>query len=226
MNLTKLLELTIASKEDNTKLLELEDLLKQYIAEETVKQKGGNKEKQRLLAARRYLKESEKINMSRPALHGSWMIDGKQYISNGYSGIELVSVIEGLKEIPKDIEPLKLLDVINDTEQKSKIKVDTPNITALKIQLKNATAEAKAKKVKINKIKSGLIKIGNSIIDVKLLLDTIAMFPTDKLEYYVSENRSYVLIKDDLGNRAIICPMKMTAEQYDNMDNDNTDNVA
>lgn len=224
MNLTKLLELTIASKEDNNKLLELEDLLKQYITEETVKQKGGNKEKQRLLAARRYLKESEKINMGRPALHGSWMIDGKQYMSNGLSGIELVSIIEGLKEIPKDIKPFKLLDVINCTDKTSKIKVDTPDITALKIQLKNATAEAKAKKVKINKIKLGLIKVGNSIINLKLLLDTIAMFPTDKLEYYVSEYKSYVLVKDNLGNRAIICPMKMTTEQYDNMDN--SDNVA
>ena len=82
MNLEKMLELTIAGREDIKKSLELEKLIKKYIAEEIANKKGGNKEKNRFKATEKYLKESAKANTGRPQLHGSWIVDGKQYMSN------------------------------------------------------------------------------------------------------------------------------------------------
>jgi hypothetical protein len=217
INLTKMLELTIAGRNDNTKLTQLEEMLKQYITEETVKSKGGNKALQRLTAGRKYLKESEKINVGRPAFSGSWMENGKQYMTNGHSGIELVSVIDGLNQIPEDVPPFKLLDIIVSADKNAYIKVEVPGITELKAQYKTAVAIAKGKGLELTGVKAGLLKVGKSIFNLKLFLDTISMFPEGELEYYVSDNRlAPVMIKDELGNRAIIMPLRITEEDYEN----------
>lgn len=74
INLTKMLELTIAGKEDGKKLLQLEDMLKQYIIEQTVKSKGGNKELQRLTAGRNddeAYKKSDEIIKKRYGKHSN-----------------------------------------------------------------------------------------------------------------------------------------------------------
>lgn len=217
INLTKMLELTIAGRNDNTKLTQLEEMLKQYITEETVKSKSGNKGLQRLTAGRKYLKESEKINTGRPAFWGSWMENDKQYMTNGFSGIELVSVIEGLNQIPEDVPVLKLLDLIESANKNANIKVDVPGIIELKAQLKTAVAIAKGKGLELTEVKAGLLKVGKTILNLKLFLDTISMFPEGELEYYVSDNRlAPVLIKDELGNRAIVLPMRKAEEDYEN----------
>lgn len=217
INLTKMLELTIAGRNDNTKLTQLEEMLKQYITEETVKSKSGNKGLQRLTAGRKYLKESGKINSGRPAFTGTWIENGKQYMTNGRSGIELVSAIEGLNQIPEDVPVLKLLDIIDSANKNANIKVEVPGITELKAQLKTAVAIAKGKGLELTGVKAGLIKIGKSIVNLKLFLDTISMFPEGELEYYVSDNRlAPVMIKDELGNRAIVLPLRITEEEYEN----------
>ena len=217
INLTRMLELTIAGKEDNTKLSQLEEMLKQYITEETVKSKGGNKALQRLTAGRKYLKESEKINVGRPAFMGTWMENGKQYMTNGHSGIELVSVIEGPNQIPEDVPAPKLLNIIESADKNANIKVEVPGITELKAQLKTAVAVAKGKRLKLTGVKASLLKVEKCIINLKLFLDTILMFPEGELEYYVSDNRmSLVIIKDEMGNRAIVSPLNLTEEDYEN----------
>lgn len=207
MNLEKMLELTIAGRKDINKSLELENLIKKYIAEEIANKKGGNKEKNRLKAAERYLKESVKNNANK-ALHGSWITGGKQYMSNCYSGIELVgdSILEGLTELGKDIKPFKLVEVIEGGKEHAKIKQEV-DITALKAQLVEAKAEAKANKVKLIEVDKAFTKIGEAYYNIDLLLKTIAILP-GKLEYYNSTIYAPLMVLDDKGNSAIITPVR------------------
>ena len=208
MNLEKMLELTIAGRKDVAKSLELESLIKKYIAEETASKKGGNKEKNRLKAAEKYLKESVKTNIGRPQLHGSWMADGKQYMSNGFSGIELVgdSILEGLTELDKNIKPFNLVEAINSSKEYAKIEQQV-DITALKAQLVEAKAEAKANKVKLIKVDKAFTKIGKAYYNVDLLLKTITILPGE-LTYYNSEELNPLLVLDDKGNSAIILSVR------------------
>jgi hypothetical protein len=208
MNLEKMLELTIAGRKDVAKSLELESLIKKYIAEEMASKKGGNKEKNRLKAAEKYLKESVKTNIGRPQLHGSWMVDGKQYMSNGFSGIELVgdSILEGLTELDKNIKPFNLVEAINSSKEYAKIEQQV-DITALKAQLVEAKAEAKANKVKLIKVDKAFTKIGEAYYNIDLLLRTIAILPGE-LEYYNSTIYAPLLVLDDKGNSAIISSVR------------------
>ena len=208
MNLEKMLELTIAGRKDVAKSLELESLIKKYIAEEMASKKGGNKEKNRLKAAEKYLKESVKTNIGRPQLHGSWMEDDKQYMSNGFSGIELVgdSILEGLTELDKNIKPFNLVEAINSSKEYAKIEQQV-DITALKAQLVEAKAEAKANKVKLIKVDKAFTKIGEAYYNIDLLLRTIAILPGE-LEYYNSTIYAPLVVLDDKGNSAIILSVR------------------
>jgi hypothetical protein len=208
MNLEKMLELTIAGREDIKKSLELEKLIKKYIAEEIANKKGGNKEKNRLKAAEKYLKESVKTNIGRPQLHGSWMVDGKQYMSNGFSGIELVgdSILEGLTELKEGIQPFNLTEAIESGKRDANIKQEV-DITALKAQLVEVKAEAKANKVNLIKVDKVYTKIGEAYYNIDLLLRTIAILPGE-LEYYNSTANNPLIVLDDKGNSAIVLPVR------------------
>lgn len=208
INLTKMLELTIAGRKDGQKLTELEEMLRKYITEEYTHRKSGKKGVNRLKAAERYLKESIKTNTGRPQLQGSWITNGKQYMTNSHSGVELVgdSILEGLTELDKDIEPFKLTEVIEGGKANASIKQEL-NITALKAQLVEARAEAKANKVKLIKVDKAFTKIGEAYYDIDLLLRTIAILPGE-LEYYNSKELNPLMILDDKDNTAIILPVK------------------
>lgn len=208
MNLEKMLELTIAGRKDIEKSLELEKLIKKCIAEEIANKKGGNKEKNRLKSAERYLKESAKKNTGRPQLQGSWMVDGKQYMTNGFSGIELIdnSILKGLTGLEEDIQPFNLVEVIEGGKANANVKQEL-DITALKVQLVEAKAEAKANKVKLIKVDKAYTKIGEAHYDIDLLLKTIAILPGE-LEYYNSTALAPLMVLDDKGNSAIILPVR------------------
>ncbi len=221
MNLTKCLELTIMAKEDVRHLFQLEELLKQYIAEQIAQTKGGAKGKQRFKSAQQYIKEAIKEYPNRLQLNGSWIYNGKQYITNTFSGIELISIIEGLPEISKDVEPYKLYEIIDSAERNThtNLKVEIPSLIDLKTQLKIAKAEMKARKVEeFQKVRSGLVKINNYFFNVKLLVDIIKLFPTEDLEYYVGNTKySPIFVRDDIGNRAVVLPIRLIEEEYSSM---------
>jgi hypothetical protein len=208
MNLEKMLELTIAGREDIKKSLELEKLIKKYIAEEIANKKGGNKEKNRFKAAEKYLKESAKANTGRPQLHGSWIVDGKQYMSNSHSGIELVgdSILKGLTELKEDIQPFNLAEVIESGKANANIKQEV-DLKVLKAQLVEAKAEAKANKVKLIEVDKAFTKIGEAYYDIDLLLRTIAILPGE-LEYYNSTALAPLMVLDDKGNSAIVLAIR------------------
>ena len=208
MNLEKMLELTIAGRKDGQKLTELEGMLRKYITEEYTHRKSGKKGVNRLKVAERYLKESIKTNTGRPQLQGSWITNGKQYMTNSHSGVELVgdSILEGLTELGKDIEPFKLAEIIESVKTNANIKQEV-DITALKAQLTEAKAEAKANKIKLIKVDKAFTKIGEAYYSIDLLLKTIAILPGE-LEYYNSTIYAPLMILDDKGNTAIILPVK------------------
>jgi len=208
VNLEKMLELTIAGRNDIAKSLELEGMIRKYITKQFILKSQGKKGVNRLKAAEKYLKESVKTNIGRPQLHGSWMVDGKQYMSNGFSGIELVgdSILEGLTELDKNIKPFNLVEAINSSKEYAKIEQQV-DITALKAQLVEAKAEAKANKVKLIKVDKAFTKIGKAYYNVDLLLKTITILPGE-LTYYNSEELNPLLVLDDKGNSAIILSVR------------------
>lgn len=207
MNLEKMLELTIAGRNDIAKSLELESMIRKYITEQFILKSQGKKGVNRLKSAERYLKESAKKNANR-ALHGSWIVDGKQYITNSHSGIELVgdSILEGLTELEEDVQPFKLTEVIESVKRDTNIKQEV-DITALKAQLVEAKAEAKAKKIKLPEVDKAFTKIGEAYYNIDLLLKTIAILPGE-LEYYNSTIHAPLMVLDDKGNSAIVLPVK------------------
>lgn len=207
MNLEKMLELTIAGRNDIAKSLELESMIRKYITEQFILKSQGKKGVNRLKSAERYLKESAKKNTNR-ALHGSWIVDGKQYMTNSHSGIELVgdSILEGLTELEKDVQPFKLAEVIESGKRNANIKQEL-DITALKAQLTEAKAEAKANKINLMKVDKAYTKIGEAYYSIDLLLKTIVILPGE-LEYYNSTELNPLLILDDKGNSAIVLPVR------------------
>ena len=208
VNLEKMLELTIAGRNDIAKSLELEGMIRKYITKQFILKSQGKKGVNRLKAAEKYLKESVKTNIGRPQLHGSWMVDGKQYMSNGFSGIELVgdSILEGLTGLEDGVKPFNLAETIDNAKSSADTKQEL-DITALKAQLVEAKAEAKANKVKLIKVDKAFTKIGEAYYNIDLLLKTIAILPGE-LEYYNSTVYAPLMVLDDKGNSAIVLSVR------------------
>lgn len=177
-------------------------------ATKTINRKGIT-DKNRFKAAEKYLKGSVKLNFGRPSLHGAWIKNGKQYMSNSHSGIELVNIIEGLTQIEEGVKTYDLTSIIEKTKKHATIKQPDPDITALKAQLTEAKAEAKEIGVKLIEVDKAFTKIGEANFNINLLLKTIAVLPGE-LEYYISEYKAEpLLILDNNGNSAVVLPIRM-----------------
>ena len=135
MNVEKALTLTEMAISDNSRLFELKKYLQDVLSEQIAKEKGGQTEKNRFTVAKKYIANSIKINTNK-SFHGIWYNDNKeyQYISNSHSAFKLISHIEGLPELPDDIQKPKIEEVFKGLDKHTLAIL--PNIADLKLQYK------------------------------------------------------------------------------------------
>lgn len=121
MNAYKILKLA-----SNNSVDEIIRLAKLEITEQVIKEKGGNKELKRFKAAQKYIKNIK--NHWTTKHNGVWEENGKQCLSNGYTGFILENKIEGLPKIEKT--SLDLHTVFKNTSANNEINVNINDIKA------------------------------------------------------------------------------------------------
>ena len=99
------------------------------------------------------IKSAEKYSPRQRALHGAWIDDGKQYVSNGYMLIENSGAPLDLPALPDDAKPMNVQPIIKARAEKE--YPDTlvcPTIVELKSGIKEQKAIAKCKHDKLKDV--------------------------------------------------------------------------
>jgi len=212
MNIEKALGLTEMAIIDNSKLYDLRSYLQNALSEQIAKQKGGQTEKNRLTTAKKYIQNCIKKYEYRKNMHGVWYDDNYnyQYLTDSHSAFKLYSHIQGLPELDKEIEKLKIEEIFKGFDKHS--LAELPSITDLKLQCKLAKAELKAlnKKYKLMAdVEHGLIQVGNSYYDVERIITVLDILGHDNIQVYVDNNSelSILYFKGNKGE-AILCAVK------------------
>jgi len=215
MNLSKMLELTIASREDTTKTVELEELIKRYIAEEEAKKKGTFNA---FKSIKKYIDKTIKNQAHRPQIHGVKIVNDKMIFTNTYSAFRFNNIIEGLP-IVEDMPDIDT--IINNARDNNKTRVNTPNIKELKAQLKTAKANKKATKSKsILDVKEGFYKINNGYLNIELLIEVIEILGTKDLEIYTTDNWLSPIYTVSPEGEAVLLPCRINEEIKEEIEKD------
>lgn len=172
MNACRVLELAT-----NNNILQIIELAKKEILENTIKQKHGMSELKRYKLALKYLKNAEECN----ATYGNtWIKNGLQCFTNGYTAFILKKHINNLPEVSSE-------NKIN-LEEHSKIDTNIMhkvefNIADVKTKLKIFKAENKS-----HKNLYPHYDIGESRYNAKYLIDCYTILGGDNIEFYQPKN--------------------------------------
>lgn len=138
---------------------------------EDLNKKIGNSQKNLLKACKNVLKNAEKI--PNRALHGSWIIDDIQYMTDGYR-IIINRTPLALRELDPDITPFDVVKVIKSNEENYNVELPLPSLEELTSDIKRFKADMKTRKIKDGRIAYG-IKCNETIycVNAEYLLDGI-----------------------------------------------------
>jgi hypothetical protein len=160
------------SQAEELRLLIITELCKQDIAEAEAKKTGGAGEVQRMRAAIRYI---NKISDTQPRFRGATIDNGKQYLVDGFSAIELYKPFDTIQTLP---EPLEIGPrIINETER--------TNSAGLNFDPADLAAAAKiGKATKATKYGGSIeYKLENGqVIDANRALEILKVIGTDDLK--------------------------------------------
>jgi len=206
INLQKLLELTISSREEPRKSFELEQLIKSYIAEESARSRG-NINTYKLI--KKYIDKAIKKFPHNLKVKGIKINNDKMLFTDTHTAYRLNNILEDLPVI----EGYDIDSIIDSTIKRNDIKAETPTLNELKAQLKTAKAIKKARNIdKITTIKEGIVKIHNCYLDITLLIEAIEILGNKDIEVYASEGKlNPVYIKSPMGE-AIVLSIRVNTE--------------
>jgi hypothetical protein len=211
LNLTKALELTIRARKDIAATIELESMILEAIAVETAKSKGSLN---LYSALKKIIEKAKKDQVYRKETHGAWIdpISEKQYVANGYYLIEINNPVEGLPQLESGITALNPHGYFRDAgECTAETALD---VNAIKVQMKQAEAEARAQNRKVSHYGLGVYKIGLSWYSVVLLMDIISVLGTEVTAHYTERTNAPCFITSSVG-RALLMHVKLPEQDED-----------
>ena len=163
MDLTKALTLVKTAKDDPCALATLEALIVDAIGIESAKSAG-------MASIRRVLKKiitrANRNNPLQPTLHGAWMKDNKQYVSDGWVLVELNTPVPGLPQLTDEVEPWNAAPAFMGAEDYTE---EVPLGPDIKVAYTQAVAAARSNRVEL----ASLYKLGRSYYQLLLLRDAL-----------------------------------------------------
>ena len=171
--------------------------LKNALISEATYAKSGRAGVARFNAAKKYIKD---IGEGRPGL-GAWEADGKQYLVDGHTAFifEGDNKIAGLKQIPDDVEKMKLEKFFDEIPPA--VETVTISLAAVKMAIAEWKADGKIGQ-------RCIIRIGNATYNSALVEEALRIIGLDTVDVRLSDNPiAPGLIASD-GIRALVLPCK------------------
>lgn len=148
--------------------------------------KSASKSQKNLLkACKNVLKVAEKGVQDR--FDGSWIIDGVQYVCDGYRAIVNRTPL-ALKELAPQLKPFDVKKLLADAEPNFNAQMPLPTLAEIESEIKRLKADAKAHKLRDYKIVYA-IEFENNVykFNAEYLRDAILATGADKA--YVTRNK-------------------------------------
>lgn len=149
--LIAILERVLEGYVSTTEIEEVIATLRKEIAAKNAKSAGKQDLYKAMIAV---IKSAKKHYPHQEGIHGAWIDDGKQYVSNGYMLIENSGTPLGLPTLPDDAKPMHVQSIIKARMEKE--YPDTlacPTIAELKSGIKEQKALAKCKYDRIKDVR-------------------------------------------------------------------------
>lgn len=135
----------------------------------------------------------------REPLQGAWMVDGKQYVCDGYRALRINNAID-LPALPSIHQPPNMQSIFSESQKHSQ-RLDLPDIGELKAHIKIQKANKTDRKQKIY-WDCGANK---PLLDAEFLLSILEAFPDCKAFYGSMVSPVYFTSND---GDAILCPVR------------------
>lgn len=149
--LIAILERVLEGYVSTTEIEEVIATLRQEVAAKNAKSAGKQDLYKAMMAV---IKSAKKHHPHQEGIHGAWIDDGKQYVSNGYMLIENNGTPLDLPTLPDDIKPMEVQSIIKARKKKEYPDVLVcPTIAELKSNIKEQKALAKYKYDKIKDVR-------------------------------------------------------------------------
>lgn len=149
--LIAILERVLEGYVSTTEIEEVIATLRQEVAAKNAKSAGKQDLYKAMMAV---IKSAKKHHPYKEELQGAWIVDGKQYVSNGYMLIENSGTPLDLPTLPDDAKPMNVQPIIK--ARAGKEYPDTlvcPTIAELKSGIKEQKALAKCKYDKLKDVR-------------------------------------------------------------------------
>lgn len=141
--LIAILERVLEGYVSTTEIEEVIATLRQEVAAKNAKSAGKQDLYKAMMAV---IKSAKKHHPYTEGLHGAWIDDGKQYVSNGYMLIENSGTPLDLPTLYDDVKPIQVQPIIKEREEKEYPDVLVcPTIAELKSGIREQKALAKCK---------------------------------------------------------------------------------
>lgn len=149
--LIAILEEVLEGYVSTTEIEEVIATLREEIAVKNAKSAGKQDLYKAMMAV---IKSAKKHHPHQEGIHGAWIDDGKQYVSNGYMLIENSGTPLDLPTLPDDTKPMEVQSIIKARKKKEYPDILVcPTIAELKSGIKEQKALAKCKHDKIGHVK-------------------------------------------------------------------------
>ena len=188
----KNLDMTPIFKTPESIIATLIQTLKDDISAEEAKKNGKNNQ---LKAAKAILKNADKNNQ---AVHFTKIIDGVQYICDGYILAKIVKPFE-LPELPENLKCMDYVSVLNGAKT-TENELIIPNLTKLKAYIKQQKAEHKKDTIRYN------FGENKPLVNAERLATTIDLMDGEFKAYFKNIS-SALYFKDENENEALLMPM-------------------
>jgi hypothetical protein len=153
----------------------------------------GKAQKNLLKACKNVLKVAEKVGQGR--FDGSWIIDGVQYVLDGYRIIVNRTPL-ALKELAPEIKPLDAKSFIDKNEPNYNAQMPLPTLAELESEIKRCKADAKAHKLGDYKIVYA-IEFENNVykFNAEYLRDAILATGADKADVTLNHTNYPIMLR-------------------------------
>ena len=116
--LIALLEQVLEGYVSTTEIEKVIAALREEIAVKNAKSAGKQDLYKAMIAV---IKSAKKHHPHQEGIHGAWIDDGKQYVSNGYMLIENSGTPLDLPALPDDTKPMEVQSIIKARKKKKRI---------------------------------------------------------------------------------------------------------
>jgi hypothetical protein len=183
-------------KDTSAMLAEIVKQLREDIVKDEVKKAGRSSQ---LQAAKRILKSAVKTN--KEALTYAPILDGRQCVCDGYRAVRLASPIDGLPELPKDMQYMDIKSIVKMGS--GAVELELPDMAKLSAYIKIYKAEHD------KKAEPATYDFGEhwQIVNAQYLLDMMILLPNAKAYAVKDKAVSPIYFEDDEGNDGLLCPV-------------------